>query len=127
MKKLTILLTVIFTLAVTAAHAVVPFPLHASSPQKSEAAMSVGAKVYLFHSGTEDVKKSIHVNDILTVYREYPPDFSQETREVGKVKVLFPLGDYYFKGEVIEGEVPAGPSLAKKGTVACFIMSLVQG
>ncbi len=34
----------------------------------SETVMKVGQTVYLFHSGTEDVNKTIQVNDILTVY-----------------------------------------------------------
>jgi hypothetical protein len=82
----------------------------------------VGTKVYLFHSGTEEVENTIHANDILTVYREYPPDFSLKTREVGKVRVISPLGDYYLDGEVIKGEVKAG-DLAKKGSIACYITS----
>ena len=89
---------------------------------KTEAAMTVGTKIYLFHSGTEEVRKTINVNDVLTVYREYPPDFSPGSTEAGKVRILFPLGDYYFKGEVVEGEMQPG-YLAKKGTVACFITS----
>ncbi len=57
MKKITVVLSVILTLVVTAAaYAVVPFPHHAASPLKGKAVMTVGSKVYLFHSGTEDVK-----------------------------------------------------------------------
>jgi hypothetical protein len=97
-----------------------PFPENEPAYPKAEAVMTAGAKLYLFHSGTDEVRKTIHVNDLLTVYREYPPDLSVETREVGKVRVLSPLGDYYLNGEVVEGEVKAG-DLAKKGTVACFI------
>jgi hypothetical protein len=99
-----------------------PFPENKPHIHKEEAVMTVGAKLLLFHSGTDEIRKTIHENDTLTVYREYPPDFSVEAREVGKVRVLLPLGDYYFDGEVIGGEVKAG-DLAKKGTVACFITS----
>jgi len=87
---------------------------------KAEGIMTAGTKLYLFHSGTDEVRKTIGINDVLTVYRECPSDLSAETREVGKVRVLSPLGDYYFNGEVIGGEVKAG-DLAKKGMVACFI------
>lgn len=124
MKKplLLLLLVTLFFLPVVVQAVTYPFsekkPLHVTE----EAVMTVGAKLFLFHSGTENIKTIINVNDVLTVYREYPPDFSVETREVGKVKVLLPLGDYYFNGEVIGGEVKAG-DLAKKGTVACFITS----
>lgn len=104
-------------------HAIVyPFPEKKPHTHKEEAVMTVGAKLLLFHSGTDEIRKTIHENDTLTVYREYPPDFSVEPREVGKVRILLPLGDYYFDGEVIGGEVKAG-DLAKKGTVACFITS----
>ena len=81
---------------------------------KVEAAMTVGTKIYLFHSGTDEVRKTINVDDVLTVYREYPPDFSPGNTEAGKVRILCPLGDYYFKGEVVEGTVQPG-YLAKKG------------
>ncbi len=99
-----------------------PFPENKSVYLKDETVMKVGTRLYLFHSGTKEVMTSINVNDSLSVYREYPAGFSEESREVGKVRVLSPLGDYYFDGEVIRGEVKAG-DLAKKGTVACYITS----
>ena len=98
------------------------FPENEPAYLKDEAVINVGTKLYLFHSGTEDVKKAINVNDVLTVYREYPSDISPGARETGKVKVLSVLGDYYYEAIVIEGAVQPG-YLAKKGTVACFITS----
>jgi hypothetical protein len=107
-------------------HAVTyPFPVQEPAPLKVEAVLTVGAKLYLFQSGTDEVRKTITVNDVLTVYREYPPDFSIETREVGKVRILAPLGDYYLDGEVAEGEVKAG-DLAKKSTIAFFVTSIIR-
>lgn len=125
MKKISFLLLLLVPLAMSGTlHAVAyPFPENGSAHIKDEAVMKVGTKLYLFHSGTEDVKNAMHVNDSLTVYRVHPADLSIETREVGKVRVLSPLGDYYFDGEVTGGEVKAG-DLAKKGTVACFITSI---
>ena len=125
MKKILFLLLLFAPFAMTSTvHAVAyPFPEGESSYQKDETVMPAGTKLYLFHSGTEDVKSSIHVNDSLSVYRVQPADLSAENREVGKVRVLLPLGDYYFNGEVISGEVKAG-DLAKKGAVACFITSI---
>jgi len=124
MKKILFLLLFLAPFAIsTTLHAVAyPFPENGQVYQNDEAVMKVGTKLYLFHSGTEDVKNGIHVNDSLTVYRVHPADLSVETREVGKVRVLTPLGDYYFDGEVIGGEVKAG-DLAKKGTVAFYIIS----
>lgn len=127
MKKLTLFLLLMTPFIMTSSlHAVTyPFPENGPAYLKNEAAMKVGTKLYLFHSGTEDVKKTINVNDILIVYREYPPDFSLEARETGKVKILSSLGEYYFEAEVIEGEVQPG-DLARKGTVACFITSFFK-
>lgn len=98
------------------------FPENEPQYLKDEAVVNVGTKLYLFHSGTEDVKKAINVNDVLIVYREYPPDLSPEARETGKVKVLSTSGEYYYEAEVIEGTVHPG-YLARKGTIACFITS----
>ena len=107
----------------TSLHAVIyPFPKNEPTYLNDEAVMKIGTKLYLFHSGTEEVKKTINVNDVLTVYREYPADFSLKTIEAGKVRILSMLGDYYFEGEVIGGYVQPG-YVAKKGTVACFITS----
>jgi hypothetical protein len=124
MKKssLLLILAALLILPVTLHAVAYPFTEKKSYYLNEELVIPVGAKLYLFHSGTDEIRKTIHENDTLTVYREYPPDFSVEPREVGKVKVLSPLGDYYLNGEVIGGEVKAG-DLAKKGTVACFIIS----
>ena len=124
MKKILFLLLLLVPFAMsTTLHAVAyPFPDNGQTYQKDEPVMKADTKLYLFHSGTEDVKNAIHENDSLTVYRIHPADLSVETREVGTVRVLKPLGDYYFDGEVIGGEVKSG-DLAKKGTVACFITS----
>ena len=118
--SLSLLLVTLLFLPATLHAVTYPFPENEPAYLKDDVVMKAGSKLYLFHSGTEEVKKTINVHDMLTVYREYPPEFSLETREVGKVKVLTPLGDYYFDGEVIKGEVKAG-DLAKKGSIACYI------
>ena len=122
MKKFSFLLLLITPLIVTTSlHAITyPFPENEPAYLNDEAVMKVGTKVYLFCSGTEEVRKTINVNDVFTVYREYPPDFSLETREVGKVRILSSLGEYYFEAEVIEGYVQPG-NVAIKGPVACYI------
>ncbi|HXY53706.1 MAG TPA: hypothetical protein VEM40_03430 [Nitrospirota bacterium] len=81
--------------------------------------MEKSAVVCLFQSGTADVKKEIHVNDILIVYRE---SRSHQLQEVGKIRVLTYVGEDYLKGEVVEGEVKAG-DIAKKGDVASLIIT----
>ena len=81
--------------------------------------MEKGAVVCLFQSGTADVKKEIHVNDILVVYRE---NRAHHPQEVGKIRVLSYVGEDYLKGEVVEGEVKAG-DIGKKGDVASLIIT----
>jgi len=86
---------------------------------RDEGTMTVGRIVYLFHSGTDDVKKNIHMNDILTVHRITP---SCEVKEVGKIKVMGYIGETYLKGEVVEGEIKPD-DIAKKGKVSCLVIS----
>lgn len=125
MKTLTLLLLLMTPLIMTSSlHAITyPFPENEPAYLNDEAVMKVGTKLYLFCSGTDEARKTINVNDVLSVYREYPPDFSASTSEVGKVKILSASGKYYFEAEVIEGYVQPG-NVAIKGTVACYITSL---
>jgi hypothetical protein len=124
-KSLLLLLTVPLFLASTL-HAV-SYPPPTSEPGylKDEEVMKAGAIVHLFHSGTQDVKSAIKVNDVLTVYREFPPDISGATKETGRVRILGTLGEYYFEGEVIEGSVQPG-YLALKGTVGCLVTTRLK-
>ncbi len=85
----------------------------------TETVMKVGQTAYLFHSGTEDVKRTIHVNDILIVYRISP---LCEVKKAGTIKVLSNIADTYFKGEVVEGEIRPN-DIAKKGNVSCLVIS----
>jgi hypothetical protein len=77
-----------------------------------------GAHVYLFHSGTEDIKNAIRINDVLTVYRESP---CCNLKETGKIKIVSFTGDNYMKAEVVEGVIKPG-DIAKKGTIAGLIL-----
>ena len=86
----------------------------------AETIMKVGQTVYLFHSGTEDVQKTIHVNDTLIVYRISP---LCEAKKVGKIKVISNIADTYFKGEVVEGEIRPN-DIAKKGNASCLVISV---
>jgi hypothetical protein len=95
-----------------------PAPLY-HRQEKLETPMRTGETVYLFHSGTSDVKRDIHPNDILIVHRITP---SCEVREVGKIRVLSYIGETYLKGEVVEGEIRPD-DIAKKGNASCLIIS----
>jgi hypothetical protein len=92
---------------------------------KEEDVMTVGARVHMFHSGTQDVRNAIKINDVLNVYHEYPPDLWSVTKQTGQVKVLNTIGGYYFEGEVVSGFVQPG-SLALKGDVACIITTRLK-
>ena len=86
----------------------------------AETVIKVGQTAYLFHSGTEDVKRTIHVKDILIVYRISP---LCEVKKVGTIKVISNIADTYFKGEVVEGEIRPN-DIAKKGNASCLVISV---
>jgi hypothetical protein len=124
MKKL--LLLALALLYSSPLHAV-SYPPSVQEPTvlKETDLMQVGDTVHLFQSGTKDVAAAIRVGDLLSVYRDYPPDLSSASKQTGKVKVLNTIGDYYFEGKVVEGYVQSG-SLAIKGNVACIIMTRLK-
>jgi hypothetical protein len=78
-----------------------------------------GDIVYLFHSGTAGVKRTIHGNDVLAVYRI---DSSCRVTEVGKIRILSYTGETYLKAGVVEGEIKRD-DIAKKGDVSCLVIS----
>ena len=96
----------------------VPAPLY-HQEQELGAVMQVGAIVYLFHSGIEQVKTAIHPEDILTVYRITS---LCEMKIVGKIKVISYVGETYLKGEVVEGEIRAS-DVAKIGKISCLVIN----
>ena len=100
------------------AHAVSYSVLQEHRQVRDKAVMQTGTILYLFHSGTPDIKKTISINDILIVYRETP---SCELKEVGKIKVLSSSGDNFIKAAVVEGEVKHD-DIAKKGTVSFLVV-----
>jgi hypothetical protein len=122
MKKIvSLVVTLLFlcTAYLPFAHAVsYPVP-HEQEETVIKRAMTVGSRLCLFQSGTADVKETIHVHDILIVYRESP---AHKLTEVGKVRVLSYVGEDYLSAEVVEGELMPG-DIAKKGDVASMIIS----
>jgi len=85
-----------------------------------ETVMKAGQTVYLFHSGTEDIRRTIHVNDILIVYRISP---LCDVKAVGTIRVVSHLADTYLKAEVVEGEIIPN-DIAKKSNVSCLVISV---
>ncbi|WP_224981970.1 hypothetical protein [Geomonas agri] len=125
MKKLSLLLTLSVFLA--SPLFAVSYPPSVQEPVylKEDDVMTTGTKVHMFHSGTQDVRNASKTGDILTIYREYPPDLGVVTKQTGKIKVIGTIGDYYFEGHVIEGFAQPG-SLAMKGTTACIITTRLK-
>ena len=126
MKRALLLLLAVTLLCSSPLHAV-SYPPAVQEPTvlKETDIIQVGDTVHLFQSGTKDVAAAIKVGDLLTVYRDYPPDLSSVTKRTGKVKVVSTIGDYYFEGKVVEGYAQPG-SLAIKGSVACIIMTRLR-
>ena len=78
-----------------------------------------GDTLYLFHSGTDDVRKTIHAGDTLAVYRTTP---ACEVVPIGIIRVVSYVGETYLKGEVFAGEIKPD-DIAKKGAVSCLVIS----
>jgi hypothetical protein len=95
-----------------------PAPLY-HKEDTGEPGRVIGQTVHMFHSGTEEVKRTIHINDILAVFRI---DTSCEVKMVGKIRVISYIGETYLKGKVVEGEIKPD-DIAKKGNVSCLIIS----
>ena len=100
------------------AAAVSYFPLVHHEPG-DEALMRPGAKVYLFHSGTEDARRALQVGTQLTVIRVLS---SCEPVEVGKVRALALVGDTYLGAEVVSGAVKPN-DIAQAGPVSCLVLA----
>ncbi len=102
------------------AHAVAWSPEAAGREEKAAIGLKIaGDVVCLFQSGTAEVRKIIHVGDVLPVYRE---SRDHQTRPAGKVKILDYAGEDYLKAEVVEGELMTG-DIAIKGDVASLLLS----
>jgi len=124
MKKITTgtIAAIFFLLAVSApltVFAVPYYPVQLYHQEVRHEKFVKGDTLYLFHSGTDDVKKTIHINDTLTVYRTSP---SCEVAPIGIIRVISFAGETYIKGEVFAGEIKPD-DIAKKENVSCLVIS----
>lgn len=115
LSVLWLLLVISIPLAVFA----VSYPAQLYHQEERHDKFTKGDTFYLFHSGTDDVKKTIHVGDVLTVYRISP---SCEISPIGLIKIQSYVGDTYLKGEVFAGEIKPD-DITKKGNVSCLVIS----
>jgi hypothetical protein len=126
MRKILFVLLLVQVVLVPRLHATSYYPFERGPEQSQDAeVMKVGARVYLFYSGTQDARNSIKINDVLGVYREHPFGAVGGAKETGKVKIVASPGAYYLEGEVIEGQAEPG-YLAVKGSVACLITARIK-
>ena len=87
----------------------------------SKLVMKAGQMVWLFHSGTPDVKKEICLNDIIPVCREEKVGNNFKVEKVGKIRVLSYEGRNYFKAMVVTGEARFG-DIATKNVASCLVL-----
>jgi hypothetical protein len=114
-----IILLLLFNISAPLAAFAASYPVQLYHHQVRRDKFVKGDTVYMFHSGTEDVKKTIHVNDTLAVYRTSP---SCEVTPIGIIRVVSFVGETYIKGEVFAGDIKPD-DIAKKENVACLIIS----
>lgn len=116
------ILTAVFLLAGINApmpSSAVSFPLQLYHSEERHDKFVKGESLYLFHSGTNEVSKTIHINETLAVYRI---NRSCEVVPVGVIRVLSFVGETHIKGEVMAGEIRPD-DIAKKNGVSCLVIS----
>lgn len=87
---------------------------------RGEVETKTGKKVRLFHSGTQDVKKTICIGDLIPVYREVYAYGAIKKTEVGKVKILSYVGEHYLEAEIVAGKIKTG-DVAQKESASCLV------
>jgi len=101
----------------SAAHATSYNPL--TPDGEAVAPLAPGATVFLFHSGTEETRRSIRAGDVIPVYR---PLVSGRNVAVGTIRVEAAAGELCFRGQVLEGEIQTN-DVAAAGVVSCLVIS----
>jgi hypothetical protein len=97
--------------------AVAYYPLY-HLQEGDETAAAVGQTVFLFFSGADEERRSLHEGDLLPVSRI---GRSCEATTVGKIRVVALLGETYLKAEVVEGRIRVG-DLARKDAFSCLVI-----
>ena len=117
--------------SVFASLAISPLPVYAAKTFVSEAVKTSGENIYLFDSGSQDVKKEFCLNDTVPVYRDvfhgfnfkgYEPLRSRE--QVASVRILSYVGDQYFNAQVMNGSVRTGDEAQKEGAYCPLLPSM---
>ncbi len=88
----------------------------------AEVVMKSGETVRLFSGGTTEAKALFCVGETVSVYRAQDGE-QLRYLEVGKIKILRPVGEHYLEGVVVEGSVKEG-DLARKAIAACLVVPM---
>jgi hypothetical protein len=99
-------------------------PLPHGEEGTAATAMAPGATVYLFHSGTEEVRRSMRVGDVLVVSR--PGEYGT-SRTVGKIQVAAPAGAFCLRGEVLDGSIHLQDLASREGVYCLVVPEVVCG
>lgn len=118
-KIITILIMLLLTVVTVQKASSVSYPAQLYHSEEKHGKFVKGDTVYLFHSGTKDVRAAIHNGDTLAVYRITS---NCEVMPVGIVKVISFVGETYLKTEVFAGEIKPD-DIAKKDMVSCLVIS----
>lgn len=78
--------------------------------KSGEIVMKIGGKVHLFHSSKD---KAIGAGEEISVFRMMGKNL--QPKEVGKVRIVAPLGEHYYEAEIVAGEVKVGDIAKKDG------------
>ena len=81
--------------------------------------LTTGQSLYLFYSGTAEMRAQLHIGDDLVVYRV---SRSCEAQSVGKVRLVSFVEETYLEAVVIEGSVKMN-DLARRGAISCLVLS----
>jgi len=116
-KLAAVLLLAAAVSAPSTALAVAYYPLY-HLQEGDETASPVGQTIYLFYSGTDEERRSLHEGDTLSVTRI---GRSCDAAVIGKIRVLGLLGETYLKAEVVEGRIKTG-DIARKDAISCLVI-----
>ena len=119
MKRRLAVLVLVSIVLMPIASLAVSYPVPLYPHETRHAKYAKGEVLYLFHSGTADVRAAVHINDTLTVYRV---SGDCKANPIGLIKVLALIGETHIRAEVIAGEIKPD-DVAKKGNVSLLVIS----
>lgn len=71
-------------------------------PEPATQEIASGASLFLFHSGTDEIRRSLKIGDVLDVFRIGPDG---RIRTVGAVRATAFAGEFCLRAEVVSGKI----------------------